>query len=81
MTILPMNIPKRGLNEKEAAEYCGLSASAFTRLVGKFVIPGPIPETRRWDRCALDAALDRLSGLTTNTTTSNALDQGMARDG
>lgn len=53
----------RGMTKAEAAEHCGLSPSGFDtwRRLGR--IPGPIPGTHRWDRKALDEALDRLSGI------------------
>jgi hypothetical protein len=38
----------------------------------KGIMPGPIPGTRLWDRKALDAAMDRLSGLTQRTSEADA---------
>ncbi|MCJ2105641.1 hypothetical protein MKK70_09685 [Methylobacterium sp. E-041] len=61
---LPANIPKRGLSKHEAAAYCGCETmDAFNTWVKRKIVPGPIPGTSRWDRLAIDAALDRLSGL------------------
>jgi hypothetical protein len=55
---------KRSLTKQEAAEYCGCnSLAAFDQWRAKGIVPGPIPGTSRWDRKALDAALDRASGL------------------
>ena len=55
---------KRCLTKQEAAEYCGCnSLAAFDRWRIKGIVPGPIPGTSRWDRKALDTALDRASGL------------------
>ena len=55
---------KRGLSKHEAAEYCGCATlAAFDRWRQKGIVPAPIPGTTRWDRKALDAALDRASGL------------------
>ena len=55
---------KRGLTKREAADYVGCkSLSSFNNWRDRGIVPGPIPGTRRWDSRALDAALDRLSGL------------------
>lgn len=57
---------KRGLSKQEAAEYCGCGTlAAFDAWRAKGIVPGPIPGTTRWDRKALDASLDRASGLVT----------------
>jgi hypothetical protein len=57
----------RGLAKGDAAAYCGCeSLSAFDDWVRRGIVPGPIPGTHRWDRKAIDAALDRASGLVTN---------------
>lgn len=53
----------RGLTRENAASYCGLSLSGFDAWVAEGRVPGPIPGTRRWDRKAIDLALDRASGL------------------
>jgi hypothetical protein len=54
----------RGLTREQAAEYCGCeSVNAFSDWMRKGIVPGPIPGTSRWDRKALDRALDRRSGL------------------
>lgn len=69
---LPPNIPKRGLTAEQAAEYCGCeTVDAFQTWVRRRIVPGPIPGTHRWDRKAIDAALDRLSGLTKDAGTSS----------
>ena len=61
---LPINIPPRGLNREQAAAYCGCeSVEAFSDWVRRRLVPGPMPGTSRWDRRALDRALDKLSGL------------------
>lgn len=58
-----MTLP-RGLSKQQAAEYCGCSTlAAFDHWRSKGIVPGPIPGTTRWDRKALDAALDRASGI------------------
>ena len=63
---------KRGLTIAEAAAYAGLSESGFREWVRKGLVPGPWPGTRRYDRHALDAALDRISGV---TNTKSAYDE------
>lgn len=59
---------KRGLTKQEAAAYCGCETlAAFDQWRSKGIIPGPIHGTTRWDRKAIDAALDRASGLVTES--------------
>ena len=53
----------RGLTRDEAAAYCGLNPEGFDQWVKRGIVPGPIPGTQRWDRKAIDLALDRASGL------------------
>jgi hypothetical protein len=66
MEVQPLT--KRGLTKQEAAEYVGCnSLAAFDRWVQKGIIPRSMPGTTRWDRRALDAALDRASGLVTES--------------
>lgn len=66
---LPDNLPPRLLSEDQAAEYVGLSAMTFLKAIEAGAYPGPIDmarfqiKRRLWDRAALDAALDRMSGL------------------
>jgi hypothetical protein len=55
----------RGMTKAEAIEYVGCkTAAAFDRWRRQGIVPGPIPGTRRWDRVALDRALDAAQGLT-----------------
>jgi hypothetical protein len=57
-------LPRRGLSREEAAAYAGCeSLSTFSDWVRRGIMPGPIRGTHTWDRKAIDAALDRLSGL------------------
>ncbi|GLH77022.1 hypothetical protein SSBR45G_19300 [Bradyrhizobium sp. SSBR45G] len=59
-------IEPRVMTKEEAASYVGCkSPSAFSDWVRRGIIPGPIPGTHKWDRKAIDAALDRLSGFQT----------------
>lgn len=54
----------RGLSKADAAAYAGCdSLSAFNDWIRRGIMPGPIPGTYKWDRKAIDAALDRASGI------------------
>jgi excisionase family DNA binding protein len=55
---------RRCYNRKEAASYVGVSVGTFDKLVQQGVMPSPIELFGRkvWDRTALDAVLDTLSG-------------------
>lgn len=53
----------RLLSRDEAAAYARLSPAGFDAWVRAGRLPGPIPGTKRYDLKAIDAALDRLSGL------------------
>ena len=65
------SLPRRGLSREEAAAYAGCeSLSTFSDWVRRGIMPGPIPGTHTWDRKAIDACLDRLSGLQATTTPS-----------
>jgi hypothetical protein len=57
-------ITPRGMSKQEAAAYAGCETlSAFNDWIRRGIMPGPIRGTHKWDRKAIDAALDRLSGL------------------
>lgn len=60
-----LDITQRGITRECAAEYLSLSTAAFADWVRRGLIPGPIPGTHRWDRKAIDRALDNLSGIAT----------------
>jgi hypothetical protein len=53
----------RLLTRQQAARYCGLSPSGFGKWVTAGRLPRALPGTRRWDRQAVDAALDRIMAL------------------
>ncbi|MET0430746.1 MAG: helix-turn-helix domain-containing protein [Microvirga sp.] len=53
----------RLLTRQQAARYCGLSPSGFGKWVRAGRLPRALPGTRRWDRQAVDAALDRIMAL------------------
>ena len=64
-------ITPRCLNRESAAEYCGCSPSAFDDWVRRGIVPGPLRGTKQWDRKAIDVALDKMSGLETETTSTD----------
>lgn len=69
--VLPPSLPPRGLNREQAAAYCGCeSVEAFSDWNRRGLVPGPMKGTHRWDRRALDRALDRLSGLSDDSSLS-----------
>ncbi|MCS3686657.1 putative DNA-binding transcriptional regulator AlpA [Bradyrhizobium elkanii] len=54
----------RLLSRREVLQYCGYSdMKSLEKLIDSGIIPGPLPGTNRFDRRALDAALDRASAL------------------
>lgn len=53
----------RCLTIADAAAYCGLTSGGFRHWVSIGRLPPSLPGTHRWDRKAIDLALDRLSGL------------------
>lgn len=73
------NIP-RLLSKAEAAEYCGLSIGGFSHWIGAGKIPRAVVGSRRWDRKAIDLALDRLSNIE-NHSPQSALDQWRKEEG
>jgi hypothetical protein len=58
-------------NEKEAADSVGLDLATFRAWVASGRLPKPIADCGKYDLKAIDAALDRVSGLGGPT---NALD-------
>ena len=68
-------IQPRGLTREDAAAYCSLTPEGFDEWVRKGIVPGPIKGTQRWDRRAIDHALDRISGLAAPSRASSALEE------
>lgn len=64
-----LKISPRLLTRPQAASYLALTVAAFDDWVRRGLIPPPLARTHRWDRRAIDAALDHASGLTISTTT------------
>ncbi|WP_245284261.1 hypothetical protein [Bradyrhizobium sp. WSM2254] len=56
------------MTKNEAAGYCGcVTTAAFDVWIRKGIVPPAIPGTNRWDRKAIDAALDRASSIDDKT--------------
>lgn len=51
-------VEPRMMRRAEAAIYCGVSKSTFSRWVSAGILPEPLSGTARWDRRAIDEALD-----------------------
>lgn len=74
-------IQPRGLTKEEAAAYVGCrTLSAFNYRVAQGLLPRAIPGTRTWDRKALDAAMDKASGIKSDGATTE-LDEWLANAG
>lgn len=58
-----MTTQPRLMSGSEAAEYLGLTPASFAKWVADGRAPKPLPGTRRWDRKAMDLALDKASGI------------------
>lgn len=56
----------RLIGRREAAEYCGITPTCFSMWVASHKMPPPIYGTRKWDKRAIDAKLDEISGLAAN---------------
>jgi len=54
---------QRLLSKQEAAAYCGVSLSTFHGWVKAGHMPAPLFGSKRWDKKAIDARLDKASGL------------------
>ena len=53
----------RLLTRDAAAEYCGVCAATLDKWVREGFLPGPVGGKRRFDRKAIDRALDQHSNL------------------
>ena len=63
----------RLLSGEEAASYCGVSTRTFFRWIALGLLPQKIPHTLKWDRHAIDLAIDRLSNQTKDQGNEDAL--------
>ncbi|OSI66352.1 hypothetical protein BSZ22_27925 [Bradyrhizobium canariense] len=59
------------MSGSEAAAYCGVTLNTWSKWVAAGTVPAPVSGTRRWDRKALDLALDKASGIVSPTTGSD----------
>lgn len=67
MTRQPANDNEpRLIGRREAAAYCGITPTCFSMWVASHKMPPAIPGTRKWDKKAIDARLDEISGLGAN---------------
>ena len=77
---LPQGITPRGLTREQAAAYCGCETlAAFDEWVRKEIVPKAMLGTNRWDRKAIDRALDRRSGLIADAGANESYDEWLAR--
>jgi len=59
----PANDNQRLLSRQDAAAYCGCSTATFSGWVAAGYMPKPLFGSKRWDKKAIDEALDKASGL------------------
>lgn len=57
-------IENKLVSVKEAAAYCGMSASGFRAWIKRAGIQAKVSGTRRYNLDAIDKAIDALSGIT-----------------
>jgi hypothetical protein len=74
----PPAFAPRLLSAREAAYYCGVGIPSWNQWVRSGRMPPAILGTRRWDRAAIDAKLDRLSGLGAAPTPQSAREEWKA---
>lgn len=60
MTTGTDDLEPRLLTKEQAARYCALSPRGFSSWVKIGRLPGPVTGTARWDRRAIDTALDKI---------------------
>lgn len=53
----------RLIGRKKAAAHCDIAESTFSMWVATGKMPPAVPGTRKWDKRAIDAKLDEISGL------------------
>lgn len=69
----------RLMSKATAAAYCELSLAAFADWVRKGRLPKRLRGTQRWDRAAIDDALDRVSGRTSRSAPQSLASEFLAR--
>ena len=75
MTPTLAGLTPRALTHSQAAAYCSLTLSGFDAWVSRGLVPGAIPGTKRWDKRALDHALDLISNLPSSDPATTDLDE------
>ncbi len=70
----------RLMTKQDAAAYCSVTPSRFYQLVKAGTLPRPVPGTTRYDRVAIDRALDKHAGLQSDAELS-PLQEWLAKDG
>jgi len=65
----------RLIGRREAATYCGITPTCFSMWVASHKMPPAIPGTRKWDKRAIDAKLDEISGLNANDNNEDEFDR------
>ena len=73
-------VAPRLMTKAEAASYCAFTPSRFSQLVKAGTLPKPVPGTTRYDRVAIDRALDKFAGLQSDADLS-PLQRWLAEDG
>lgn len=58
----------RGLKQEQAAQIAGVCVATFAKYVKEGRYPGPTLPGKRWDRKALEAAMDKYSKLEESST-------------
>ena len=74
-------ITPRLMTRAQAAGYCAMTPSRFSQLVKAGTLPAAVPGTTRWDRLAIDAALDKFAGLKSPEQSGSALDRWLSKNG
>lgn len=68
------------MTKEQAADYCGCATTtAFDVWIRKGIVPRAIPGTNRWDRKAIDLALDRASKIETAAPSGSLLAEWKAK--
>lgn len=78
---LPPRLIPRGLTREGAAAYVGLSAAAFDKARLEQKYPGPTLPGGRYDLMLLDLAMNRLSGILTESEAASPLDAWRTKRG
>ena len=70
----------RLMTKAQAAAYCAVTPSRFYQLVKAGTLPTAVPGTTRYDRVAIDRALDKHAGLQSDAELS-PLQKWLSEDG